>query len=84
MNEQEFEEWGKNVDKVFYAQIFLNKLKKRKKITNKQYKEIKIKIKKLRYKTFLNSPHFEGNEELRKNALKLCFQDYCSFMGITK
>jgi len=62
MNEQEFYNWGKDVDKVFYAQIILDKLKKRKKINNKQYKEIKIKIKKLRYKTFLNSPHLEGEE----------------------
>ena len=84
MNEQEFEEWGMNVRKEVGAQIILNKLKKLNKISKKQEREIKKKIKLAGYKNLLKSPHLEGKEDLRKEAMKLCFQDYCSFIGFTK
>jgi len=82
MNEQEFEEWGKDVDKVFYAQIILDKLKEEKKINRKQYREIRLKIKKLRYKTFLNSPHLEFNPKGKLNAIKMCVEDLKKFLKI--
>lgn len=83
MNKQELENWKKNVDKVFYAQILLDNLKKAKKINRKQYKEIREKIKKQRYCNLLNSPHLEQKQELKRNVLIRCINDYNSFMGIT-
>jgi len=74
MNEQKLEIWRKNVDITFCSQIILDRLKKNKKINNEKYREISKKIKKIRYKNFLNSPHFEGKEELRFNALILCIK----------
>jgi hypothetical protein len=74
MNDFNLEKWEKNVDKVFYLQILLDKLKKNRKLNSIQYKNISKKIKKIRYRTFLNSPHFEGKEELRVEALKLCIR----------
>jgi len=82
MNEQEFEAWSSNVNKVFYSQIILDRLKKKKLINKKQEKEIKRKIKKLRYKNILNSPHLEGKENLKEKVLFSCINDYCAFMGI--
>jgi carbonic anhydrase len=84
MNEKEYFNWCKNVDKVFYSQILLDRLKENKKLNRKQEKEIRKKIKKLRYANILKSPYLEGKENLKIKALVLCFKDYCSFMGITK
>ncbi len=78
MNEQEFQAWRKKVKIVYYSKIYLDDLKKQKKIGKKKYDKINLKIKKLRIKTFLNSPHFEGREELKKKARNLCLKDYCS------
>jgi len=78
MNEQEFLEWRKKVKIVYYSKIYLDDLKKQKKINKKKYDKINLKIKKSRIKTFLNSPHLEGREELKKKAVNLCLKDYCS------
>lgn len=74
MNIQEINKWKHNVDLVFASQIILNKLKKQKKISDFKYREIEKKIKKIRYENFFNSPHFEGKEELRKQALISCMK----------
>ena len=82
MGDKEFEQWGKDVDRVFYAQIFLDKLKEEKKINRKQYREIRFKIKRLRYKAFLNSPHLEGNPKGKLSAIKMCVEDLKKFLKI--
>jgi hypothetical protein len=82
MNEQDFNKWCIEVKKVFYSQIILDRLKTHKKINKNQYKKIKIKIKKMRYKTHLNSPCFEYKENLRRRVALTCIKDYRSFMGI--
>lgn len=84
MNGQEFEIWRMNCKKEVYAQILLNSLKKKGKIKRKKEKEIQIKINLIGYKNFLNSPHLEGKEELKKKIAKLCFNNYCSSIGITE
>ena len=75
MDENNFQKWAYGVDLVFFSQIILDKLKKNKKINLKQHREIEKKIKKIRYENFLSSPHFEGKEELRKEALISCIQN---------
>lgn len=84
MTEYELNEWEINVKKEVRAQIILNRLKKLKKISRKQEREIKKKIKLFGYKNLLKSPHLEGREDLRQKAMQLCLHDYCSFMGFTK
>lgn len=76
MDEKEFEEWCRDVDKAFYSEIILDRLVKNGKINNKQKKAIKQRIKKLTYKTLLKSPHLENNEALKNKALLFCIQDY--------
>ena len=49
MNEQEFNEWGKNVDNVFYAQIILDELKEKKKLKRKQINLIERRLTELAY-----------------------------------
>ena len=71
MREKEFQEWGDNCKKEVATQIILNRLYKKKKVTLKQKKEIQKKIDTIGYKNFLDSPHLEGKEELKKK--QLCF-----------
>jgi len=76
MREKEFQEWGDNCKKEVATQIILNRLYKKKKVTLKQKKEIQKKIDTIGYKNFLDSPHLEGKEELKKKAIMLCIEDY--------
>jgi len=84
MNEQELETWRLNCKKEVFAQILLNSLRKQGKIKRKKEKEIQKKINLIGYKNFLNSPHLEGKEELRKKVALLCLNSYCSSIGITE
>jgi len=84
MNEQEFQKWRFNCKKEIFAQIILNRAKKRKLIKRKNEKEIQKKINIMGYKNFLSSPHLEGKEELKKKATLLCFNSYLSSIGFAK
>lgn len=84
MNEYELNIWKHNFNIIYNSEIILSRLKKENKITKKQYKEIKLKIKKKRYISLLSSPNLEGKEELRRKAVIQCLNDYNQFMGITK
>ncbi len=84
MDSQEYFTWCKNVDKAFYGEILLDRLKKAGKINKKKEKEIKKRIKKLTYATLLKSPHLENNEELRRRTFILCFKDYFPDISSTK
>ncbi len=66
MDNQEFNDWGKDVDKVFYAQIVLDKMKKSKRFKRKDLRIIEGKIKRLRYKTHIRM--FQDNPIMQERV----------------
>jgi hypothetical protein len=78
MNEEEFTDWKRKFKAMYYAKIILEHSLAEKKIKKFQYDTLNKKIKKIRYKCFLSSPHLEGREELKNKATLICFKDYCS------
>jgi len=73
-----------NIDRFFWLEIKLNRLRKEKRITKKQEKEIRLILKPLRYKTYLSSPHLKENIKLKKEAELFCLNDYLFCKGLSK
>ena len=72
------------VYKFLALEIWLIDMLKSKKITKKQEKEIRLKLKPLRYLVHLNSPKFKNNEELKKQIKVCCLNDFASFSGFNQ
>jgi len=65
----EFKEWASSVKKVYNSQIFLDDLLEMKKIRRKDYKMYCRKLSLIRCKNYINSPHLEGNDNLKKSIV---------------
>ena len=65
-------------------EIELNRKLKEGKISKKQEKEIRLMVKPLRYTLYLDSPEFQNNEKLRKEAKLLCMNDFLRVNGFSK
>ncbi|MFH1840272.1 MAG: hypothetical protein ABH849_03925 [Nanoarchaeota archaeon] len=72
------------VFKFLEIEIMLNRKLKAKEITKQQEKEIRLKLKPLRYLVHLNSPKFKNNEKLKKEIEILCINDFIGCIGLGK
>lgn len=82
MRQEDFDNWAKNVNIILKAQIMLDRMKKNKKFKRRDLKITECKIRFLRTKNFLNSPHFEGREELKDKAKEMLKEDWKRFLKI--
>lgn len=84
MIEESIKDWKKSCDAQVASQLLLNHLKRTNRIDKKNSKKIQKKINLVGYRNLLSSPHLEGKEILRRQAMVLCLKDYCPSIVLTE